>query len=294
MLIEIALMAFFIDRIFGEFTFIKHPVVFMGEYISWFEKKFYKNTIFQGFILTLSLLVIVFFLTIIIQVFFNNSLILAIIASTGIASKMLYDSVRDVMYSSNTKEAISMLVSRDTKDMSLNDVNKACIETYAENLSDGVVAPLFYLCFFGISGLFIYKAVNTLDSMVGYRNEKYEKFGKFAAKFDDVLNYIPSRITAVLIALLFWNKKAFFDSFKYGCLHDSPNAGYPIAAMASVLNVKLGGPTSYFGTIKNKPYFGDGKEDIFRVDVLKALTLRNRFDALIVILALVGVIVDIL
>ena len=288
-------MAFFIDRIFGEFSFIKHPVIFMGDFINWFEKKFYKDSVLRGVVLTLSLVVLVFFITIVIQVFLNNSLILAIIASPGIASKMLYDSVRDVMYSTNTKEAVSMLVSRDTKDMSINEVNKACIETYAENFSDGVIAPLFYLCFFGISGLFIYKAVNTLDSMVGYRNEKYEKFGKFAARLDDVLNYIPAKIAMTLIAVLFWSKKAFNDSlYTYGKLHDSPNAGYPISAMAVVLGLKLGGPTSYFGKLKDKPYFGDGRVDIFRHDVLDALTLRNRFDALIVVLVLVGVIVDVL
>jgi len=292
--LEIALMAFFIDRVFGEFTFVKHPVVIMGAFITWFEDKFYKDSIIRGVLLTVSLLFIVFIATIILQVFLNNSLILAIIASTGIASKMLYDSVRDVMYSHNSKEAVSMLVSRDTKDMSLNDVNKACIETYAENVSDGVIAPLFYLVFFGISGLFIYKAVNTLDSMVGYRNEKYERFGKFSARLDDVLNYIPAKITTVLIAVLFGSFKALKDSFKYGHLHDSPNAGYPITAMASVLGLKLGGPTSYFGKIKDKPYFGDGKIDIFKKDVFHALTFRNRFDAMIVVLVIVGVIVDVL
>jgi len=292
--LEIALMAFFIDRIFGEFSFIKHPVVFMGEFITWFEKKFYKDSILRGVILTITLILIVLVITVIIQVFLNNSLILAIISSTGIASKMLYDSVRDVMFSHNTKEAVSMLVSRDTKEMSLNDVNKACIETYAENLSDGVIAPLFYLCIFGISGLFIYKAVNTLDSMVGYRNEKYEKFGKFSARLDDVLNYIPARITTLLIAGLFASFKALKDSFKYGNLHESLNAGYPISAMASVLNLKLGGATSYFGKIKDKPYFGDGKEEIFRQDVLHALTFRNRFDVMIVVLVIVGVFVDVL
>lgn len=294
MFLEIAAMAFFIDRIFGEFSFIKHPVIFMGDFIKWFEKKFYQDSILRGFLLTISLLIVVFVFTVVIQVFLNNSLILAIIASTGIASKMLYDSVREVMYSTNTKEAISMLVSRDTKDMSLNDVNKACIETYAENLSDGVVAPLFYLIFFGISGLFIYKAINTLDSMVGYRNKKYEKFGKFSARLDDVLNYIPSRITAVLIAFLFFDYKALLNSFKFGSLHDSPNAGYPISAMACVLKIKLGGATSYFGKVKDKPYFGDGRTDIFRADVLHALTLRNRFDFMVVGLVFLGVIVDVL
>jgi len=289
--LDIVMMAFFMDRVFGEFSFIKHPVIFMGDFISWFEKKFYQNSVLRGSILTLSLLVLVFLITSIIEYFISNHILLSLIASTGIASRMLYDSVFGVMYSTNTRESISMLVSRDTKDMTLNDVNKACIETYAENLSDGVVAPLFYLLFFGISGLFIYKAVNTLDSMVGYRNEKYEKFGKFSAILDDVLNYIPAKITALLIAIFFWDYKAFMDSFKYGKLHDSPNAGYPIAAMASVLGVKLGGPTSYFGKVKDKPYFGVGREVIHRNDVLKAISLRNRFDLMMLLCVAIGVII---
>ncbi|RDX34022.1 cobalamin biosynthesis protein CobD [Arcobacter sp. HD9-500m-PIT-SAG03] len=289
--LDIVLMAFFIDRIFGEFSFIKHPVIFMGDFISWFEKKFYQNSVLRGSLLTLSLLFLVFTVTSIIEVLITNHILLSIIASTGIASRMLYDSVYNVIYSTNTRESISMLVSRDTQDMTLNDVNKACIETYAENLSDGVVAPLFYLLFFGISGLFIYKAVNTLDSMVGYRNEKYEKFGKFSAILDDVLNYIPAKITAFLITIFFWDYKAFIDSFKYGKLHDSPNAGYPIAAMASILDVKLGGPTSYFGKVKDKPYFGDGREEIHRSDVLKAISLRNRFDLMMLLIVAVGVII---
>ena len=108
-----------------------------------------------------------------------------------------------------------MLVSRDTTTLSNSDVNKAAIETYAENLSDGVIAPLFYLLCFGLVGAFVYKAINTLDSMVGYRNTRYEKFGKFSARVDDVANYIPSRITALIIALLFF-KKAFWQFHKYG------------------------------------------------------------------------------
>lgn len=290
MYLEVVLLAFFIDRIFGEFNFIKHPVVYMGDFIKWFEKKFYKDSILQGVFLTISLVCVVFTISFSIESFFNNSLILAIIASAGIASKMLYDSVRSVLFSSNARESISMLVSRDTNDMTLSDVNKASIETYAENLSDGVIAPLFYLAFFGISGLFVYKAVNTLDSMVGYRNERYEKFGKFSAKLDDVLNFIPSRITAILIAVLFFNKKALFDGFKYGKLHESLNAGYPISAMASILGVKLGGNTSYFGKIKQKPYFGQGRENILREDVFRAISFRNRLDILFIILGAIFVV----
>ena len=135
----------------------------------------------------------------------------------------------------------------------------------------------------------MYKAVNTLDSMVGYRNEKYEKFGKFSARLDDVLNYIPARITAVLIAFLFFSKKAFLEFSKYGKKHESFNAGLPISAMALSINVKLGGPTSYFGKIKNKPYFGDGEIEIKNSDVFKALSLKNRLDIFIILVLILGV-----
>ncbi len=199
---------------------------------------------------------------------------------------MLYESVKGVISSKNPKEAISMLVSRDTSTLSEEEINKACIETYAENLSDGVIAPLFYMIFFGIVGAFLYKAVNTLDSMVGYRNEKYEKYGKVSAILDDIVNYIPSRITAVLIALLFLCKKALFSFYKYGKKHDSPNAGHPISAMSLVLDVSLGGPTSYFGKVKEKAYFGDIKNSIKKSHVLKAISLKHRLDLLVFVFAI--------
>ncbi len=279
MFFDIALIAYIIDRIFGEFKYIKHPVVFMGDFIKAFEKRFYKDSILQGFYLAFSLLFIVFCISFLIDYFIDNILILGFIASTGIASKMLYDSVKDIIIN---PENIKYLVSRDTKDLSASDINKAAVETYSENLSDGVIAPLFYLILFGIVGLFLYKAVNTLDSMVGYRDRKYEKFGKFSAKLDDVLNYIPSRITAVLIALLFFSPKALVSFYKYGEKHDSPNAGHPISSMALSIGIKLGGATSYFGRLKEKPYFGDGKTDIKTDDLRKALRIRDRFDILVI------------
>jgi adenosylcobinamide-phosphate synthase len=210
----------------------------------------------------------------------DNPFILGVIASMGIASKMLYESVKDIMIH---PENIRFLVSRDTEDLTPSDINKAAIETYAENLSDGVIAPLFYLFFFGIVGLFVYKGINTLDSMVGYKNARYEKFGKFSARLDDVANFIPARITAVLIALLFWSKKALMYH-RFAPYHDSPNAGYPISAMALALGVKLGGDTAYLGEIKRKAYFGEGREIIQTKDIQKALTLQPRLDMIIVIL----------
>jgi adenosylcobinamide-phosphate synthase len=257
----------------------------MGDYIKWFEKRFYKDNIYRGLILTLSLVCIVFIITYTLTKL-DNVIFQAFLASFAISSKMLYESVQNVIVSDNPKYAISMLVSRDTNEMNESDINKASIETYAENLSDGVIAPLFYLLCFGLVGAFVYKAINTLDSMVGYRNERYERFGKFAARVDDIANFIPSRITAILIALLLLSKKALLEFSKYGKKHESINAGLPISAMALAINIKLGGPTSYFGKIKQKPYFGDGKENIEKKDVKKALAIKPRLDIFILLVLL--------
>ena len=277
MFVEVMLLAYLIDRVFGEFPFIRHPVVIMGDYIKWFEKKFYKDDVFRGFLLTSTLITLVWLLVGLILSNINNTIILAIIASTTIASKMLHDAIKDII--SNPKN-IKYLVSRDTEELSLSDINKSAIESYAENLSDGVIAPLFYLLLFGLEGAFVYKAINTLDSMVGYRNERYERFGKVSALLDDVANYIPSRITSLLIALLFFSKDAL-KFYAYGKKHESPNAGLPISAMALAIGVKLGGDTSYFGKVKKKAIFGCGKKEIESREIKKALSFTFRFDILL-------------
>ena len=272
--LDITLLAFIIDRVFGEFKYIKHPVIFMGDFINIFEKYFYKDSIIRGALLTILLLWIVALICSVLELLLPWWSI-AIISSMGIAGKMLYDSVKEII---NKPQNIKYLVSRDTKELTSSDINKAAIETYGENLSDGVVAPIFYLLLFGIVGIFVYKAINTLDSMIGYRNERYERFGKFAAILDDIVNYIPSRITALLISILMLSKKAFTNTFKYASLHDSPNAGYPISAIAGVCDISLGGPTVYFGKLKEKAYFGDGRKKISTNDILKALVFQKRFN----------------
>jgi adenosylcobinamide-phosphate synthase len=285
MYFDIALIAYITDRIFGEFKFIRHPVVLMGDFITAFQKKFYAPTIKRGFWLVFWLLAVVLALVYPITLL-HNPWILGVIASTGIASRMLYDSVHNVL---NDPQSIRYLVSRDTDNLNQSDINKAAIETYAENLSDGVIAPLFYLLLGGLVGLFVYKAINTLDSMVGYRTEKYERFGKISARLDDVVNYIPSRITAVIILILFGKFAKLKQTWRYGALHESPNAGYPISAMAFSLNLSLGGPTSYFGKIKEKPYFGEGRKEITAQDIRSALSLRQRLDVFLITLLTLGV-----
>lgn len=183
----ITMFAYLINKFFGEFTFIKHPVINIGEMITSFEEDYYKDSILRGFLLVMFVLSVVSFISVVIMLFldelplFIDIIVTSVISSIFIAHKMLYDSNKNIFTCSNTY--------------------KAAIETYAENLSDGVVAPLFYLLLFGLPGIVIYKAVNTMDSMVGYRTKKYEKYGKVAAILDNILNYIPSRITAVFIML---------------------------------------------------------------------------------------------
>lgn len=285
MYFDIALIAYVTDRLFGEFKFIRHPVVFMGDFITAFQKRFYRDSIMSGFWLVFWLLACVLAIVYPISLI-KNPWIVGVIASTGIAGKMLYESVRNIL---TEPQSIRYLVSRDTENLSDSDIRKAAIETYAENLSDGVIAPLFYLLVFGLVGLFVYKAINTLDSMVGYRNERYEKFGKVSARLDDIANYLPSRITAVIILILFGKLGRLAQTWHYGALHESPNAGYPIAAMALSLDVSLGGSTPYFGKMKEKPYFGDGKREITDDDIRRALALQWKLDTLLILLLAAGV-----
>jgi adenosylcobinamide-phosphate synthase len=162
---------------------------------------------------------------------------------------------------------VGRLVGRDTENLSKEDVIRAVFETVAENMSDAIVAPLFYLSIFGIPGMVAYKAVNTMDSMVGYKNDRYIRFGWAAARFDDVANYIPARITAGLIVFsaalirLQW-RSAIRVILRDARLQPSPNAGYPEAALAGVLGVRLGGLNYYFGRPVQKPYLGDPVEDL--------------------------------
>ena len=162
---------------------------------------------------------------------------------------------------------VGHLVGRDTKDLSEKDVIRAVFETVAENMSDAIVAPLFYLAILGVPGMVAYKAVNTMDSMIGYKNDRYIRLGWAAARLDDVANYIPARITAGLIVLsaalvrLRW-RSSITIVFRDAHLQPSPNAGYPEAALAGALGVQLGGLNYYFGRPVEKPFMGDPLEDL--------------------------------
>jgi adenosylcobinamide-phosphate synthase len=162
---------------------------------------------------------------------------------------------------------VGRLVGRDTNHLSEADIVRAVFETVAENMSDAIVAPLFYFVLLGVPGMVAYKAVNTMDSMVGYKNDKYIRFGWAAARLDDIVNYIPARITAGLIVLgaaisrLRW-RSAIHVILRDAQLQPSPNAGYPEAALAGALGVRLGGLNHYFGRPVEKPFLGDPVEHL--------------------------------
>ena len=169
---------------------------------------------------------------------------------------------------------MARIVGRDTQALSAQEVRTAALETLAENLSDGVVAPLFWYCLLGVPGMVIYKAVNTFDSMIGYRTEHYRRFGCWAARIDDVANFVPARLTALLMILVgqHWARRASLSFLRrYGSQHASPNSGWPEAALAAILDCRFGGPHNYFGQLVPKPYIGDNPRELNRNDLTVSL-----------------------
>ncbi len=194
------------------------------------------------------------------------------------------------------RQQVARIVGRDTSDLSAQEVRTAALETLAENLSDGVIAPLFWFAILGTPGMLAYKMVNTLDSMIGYKTERYRDFGCWAAHIDDIANYIPARLTALLmiIASVFvsppklggvrggLNRLKFIR--KNGRNHASPNSGYPEAALAGILDCRFGGPHYYFGQFFDKPYIGTNDRPLTTADMKTAVRINRTAEILMVLL----------
>lgn len=172
------------------------------------------------------------------------------------------------------RKQLSYIVGRETRTLNEQQIRTAVLETLAENLSDGVIAPLFFYALGGVPAMMAYKMANTLDSMIGYKSEKYREFGWFAARFDDVINFIPARITALLMVSLSFSWRGLAYIFRYGHRHSSPNAGYPEAALAGILNCRVGGPNVYHDTLVEKPYIGNNGRIITNRDFYKSCVLN--------------------
>ena len=173
------------------------------------------------------------------------------------------------------RRQVARIVGRDTSGLSAQEVRTAALETLAENLSDGVIAPLFWYIILGVPGMIAYKMINTLDSMIGYRNERYSRFGCFAARLDDVANYIPARLTAFLMVAASGRFSLLLFVGKYGNQHASPNSGYPEAALAGILNCRFGGPHNYFGEEVWKPYIGEHERPLTTEDMQIAIRINR-------------------
>ncbi len=289
------LLALVLDFFMGEpkkiWDRLPHPITLMGQLVNWLDETLNKGSQrrTKGFF-TVVVLVLIAFIPGLIFEKLNNIPVLGvginvieiIIAAILIAYRSLIDHVNDVATALQTdlqqgRNAVSLIVGRDTRQMTGSDVSRATIESAAENFSDGVVAPVFWFLILGLPGILIYKMINTADSMIGYQNQKYANFGFAAAKLDDVLNWLPARISAVIICSVHFHRLAFDVVFKDADLHRSPNAGWPESAMAGVLDVALAGPRSYDGQMSDDLFINSrGALDLGAADILRSIKALNR------------------
>ncbi|XAW88313.1 adenosylcobinamide-phosphate synthase CbiB [Vibrio sp. CDRSL-10 TSBA] len=175
---------------------------------------------------------------------------------------------------------LSYIVGRDTRSLDKDKITRATVETVAENTVDGIIAPLFYLFIGGVPLAMAYKAVNTLDSMVGYKNERYRELGCVSARIDDAANFIPARLTWLLFSGAAWllkqdYKAAFIIGWRDRYQHKSPNCAWSEAAVAGALGIRLGGPNQYFGEWVNKPWIGDAQRAIEAEDIVRSISLMK-------------------
>ncbi|MEO7222590.1 MAG: adenosylcobinamide-phosphate synthase CbiB [Devosia sp.] len=290
----LAPLALLIERVLGYpawlYKVIGHPVTWMGALISWLDTRLNTGT-------SRRLRGVLFLLLLLLTALTAGLLVLALtrrvpfgwvleapLASTLLAQKELGRAVKAVadglsLSLDSARRAVRHIVGRDPDTLDEPGVARAAIESLAESTSDGVVAPLFWLLIAGLPGILIYKAANTADSMVGHKNERYLEFGWASAKFDDLLNWIPARLTALLMAGAAFlvrradPENAWSTALRDARKHDSPNAGWPEAAFAGALGFRLGGPRAYEGEVHDLPTFGDGRVELTALDVLKALEL---------------------
>ena len=310
------LIGWVLDLIFGDPPKLPHPVVWFGRLIAAGEHRLNHNSNrhLKGALLAIGLILLVFGLAWLIRTLLG---IFALIFYDGtnihqipllmylfdilaiffcLAGTTLIREVRQVFFALDRsleegRQQVARIVGRDTSQLSAQEVRTAAIETLAENLSDGVIAPLFWLLLLGTPGMLAYKMVNTLDSMIGYHTERYLEFGCVAARIDDVANYIPARLTALLMVLSSGRLKHLGFVRKYGRNHASPNSGYPESALAAILDCRFGGPHYYFGELFDKPYIGSNPRELSTTDMKKAVRINRTAEIIMVaIVAIISII----
>lgn len=298
-------LAFGLDLLLGDPRWLPHPIVWMGNAISgcekifrsWIKSEFRAGLLFALFLISATW-VISFLVVRFCSILHPNlgTLVEIILLYYCFSARTLDKEATLVGKALETggiaagRKQVSMIVGREVDTLDETGVVRAAVETVAENYVDGFLSPLFFYFLGGVPLALAYKMVNTLDSMVGYKNERYLFFGRAAARIDDVANYIPARLSVIFIslsaALLSWHrgKRGFFTALREGRSHKSPNAGYPEASFAGALAMKLGGPNYYHGKLVEKPFIGIGfaRPGLDKITMACDLMLMASFLAMLV------------
>ena len=287
------------DRLFGDPSWLPHPVVGFGRIIAFFEWLLNRGRWrkFKGAVVTILLVAVtfVFFWYVLRWIdarsVYAGMAVKAIFVFYCLAGTTLIREVREVFRAverslEEGRRQVARIVGRDTSQLSAQEVRTAALETLAENLSDGVVAPLFWYALLGVPGMMTYKMVNTLDSMIGYKTERYRHFGCWAARIDDIANYVPSRLTALMMLLVSGKIRILPFVTWFGRQNASPNSGYPEAALAGILDCRFGGPHTYFGEYFEKPYIGTKERELTTADMELSVKINRRVENLSVFVIL--------
>ncbi len=294
------ILGYLLDLIFGDPEHLPHPVVWFGKMISWGEHRLNRgqHRMAKGAVMSVAYILLVFFVLWGLIRLVPNAILWCVLNTIIIfyclAGTTLIREVRNVFLALDEsleagRKQVARIVGRDTSELTSQEVRTAALETLAENLSDGVIAPLFWLALLGVLGMVAYKMVNTLDSMIGYRTERYKDFGCWAARIDDIFNYIPARLTAVLMVIASGKPGLLKFVWRNGRKHASPNSGYPEAALAGALDCRFGGPHYYFGELFDKPFIGENERDLTTADMHKAVRINRIAEVMIIALVIVVV-----
>ena len=287
------LLGWFLDLLIGDPAWLPHPVVGYGKMISFGEHRLNKGTHrkLKGALMAIVLISMVFavaYFGLSILPPFGRVGVDLILIFYCLAGTTLIREVRQVFLALDRsldegRKQVARIVGRDTSELSAQEVRTAALETLAENLSDGVIAPLFWFAILGIPGMLAYKMVNTLDSMIGYKTDRYRDFGCWAAHIDDIANYIPARLTALLMIVAAGEPRLTGFVWRNGRNHASPNSGYPEAALAGILNCRFGGPHYYFGQFFDKPFIGTNDRPLTTDDMRTAVQINRTAEVLMVV-----------
>ncbi len=300
------LLAVVTDFAIGDPYWFPHPVIYIGKFIGFLEKSVRKISqnkrtvkILGGFIVLITGFISFIIPFLLLKLVQRNWIIYHVlnilIIWTTLAAKSLHKEAIKVYYALENDDVLdarvklSYIVGRDTDKLSENEIIRADVETVAENASDGVIAPLIFAIIGGAPLAMLYKAINTMDSMLGYMNEKYIDIGFFPAKTDDIFNFVPARITGALICFVSWVTGGnILRSFKIMMRdrkhHKSPNCGYPEAAAAGAMGIQIGGTNSYFGELVYKPTIGDKKNELKYEHILESIKLMYGSEILLTVI----------